>query len=112
MKVVKNILIIVCVFFFCWMFYIVFSLVVIFYGEVLLNKIFIEIFLMFLFLGYFNFVFNLLLYIFYNKWFKEIYVKFFGFKCRKMLLNCYLNVMVLSNIDGGLNYLGGLIVMR
>lgn len=107
MKAAKNILIIVCAFFFCWMPHTVLSLVAIFIGEELYKEIPIELFSTFLLLGYLNSALNPPLYTFHNKRFKETYVKFFGLERKRTQPNRYSNVTALSNIDGGSNHSGG-----
>ncbi|XP_078346943.1 histamine H2 receptor-like [Oculina patagonica] len=100
MKAAKNILIIVCAFFFCWMPHTLLSLVAIFHGVELSNKIPTELFSAFLLLGYLNSALNPPLYTFHNKRFKETYVKMFGLKRQKTPPNRYSNITALSNIDG------------
>lgn len=106
MKAAKNILIIVCAFFFCWMPHTVLSLVAIFHGAELSTKIPTELFSTFLLLGYLNSALNPPLYTFHNKRFKETYVKFFGLERKKTPPNRYSNVTAMSNIDGS-NHSGG-----
>lgn len=100
MKAAKNILIIVCAFFFCWMPHTLLSLIAIFHGEKLSGKFPTELFSVFLLLGYLNSALNPPLYTFHNKRFKETYVKMFGLKRKKTMPNRFSNVTALSNIDG------------
>lgn len=100
MKAAKNILIIVCAFFFCWMPHTLLSLIAIFHGENLSGKFPTELFAVFLLLGYLNSALNPPLYTFHNKRFKETYVKIFGLKRKKTPPNRFSNVTALSNIDG------------
>lgn len=83
MKAAKNILIIVCAFFFCWMPHTILSLVSIFLGKELWGKIPPELSSVLLLLGYLNSALNPPLYTFHNKRFKETYVKFLGRKRSK-----------------------------
>ena len=100
MKAAKNILIIVCAFFFCWMPHTLLSLAAIFHGIELSNTFPAELFSAFLLLGYLNSALNPPLYTFHNKRFKDTYMKMFGLKRKKTTPNRFSNVTALSNIDG------------
>ena len=80
MKAAKNILTIVCAFFFCWMPHTLLSLAVIFHGEEQPQKIPPELPFIFLLLGYLNSALNPPLYTFHNKRFRETYVKCLGIR--------------------------------
>ena len=101
MKAAKNILIIVCAFFFCWMPHTILSLVTIFIGDELSVKIPPELKSTFLLLGYLNSALNPPLYTFHNKRFKETYVKCFGLRQRKSQPKRSLNNTAMSNLDPG-----------
>ena len=101
MKAAKNILIIVCAFFFCWMPHTILSLVTIFIGDELSVKIPPELSSLFLLLGYLNSALNPPLYTFHNKRFKETYVKCFGLRQRKSQPKRSSNNTAMSNLDPG-----------
>lgn len=101
MKAAKNILIIVCAFFFCWMPHTILSLVTIFIGEKLSVKIPPELSSLFLILGYLNSALNPPLYTFHNKRFKETCVKCFGLRQRKSQPKRSSNNTAMSNLDPG-----------
>lgn len=99
-KAAKNILIIVAAFFLCWMPHTLLSLTFIFHGKELAHRIPMELFTVFLLLGYLNSALNPPLYTFHNKRFKETYIKCLGLKRQKTPpLNRFSNVTALSNID-------------
>jgi len=101
MKAAKNILIIVCAFFFCWMPHTILSLVIIFLGEEVYGEIPAELFSMFLLLGYLNSALNPPLYTFHNKRFKETYVKLLGLRGRRSQPKRSSNNTAMSNIEPG-----------
>ncbi|KAJ7360361.1 5-hydroxytryptamine receptor 1F [Desmophyllum pertusum] len=100
MKAAKNILIIVCAFFFCWMPHTLLSLVTSFHMEAeVIKQIPAELFTAFLLLGYLNSALNPPLYTFHNKRFKDTYVKCLGLKRKRNQANRHSNLTALSNID-------------
>lgn len=86
-KIIKNILFVVCIFFFCWMFYIIFSMVfmVMFMMNCILclYVIFGEFNFIFLMLGYLSLVLNLYLYVLRNKKFRNVFLSVvFCLRCK------------------------------
>lgn len=101
MKAAKNILIIVCAFFFCWMPHTILSLVTIFIKDELARKIPPELSSSFLLLGYLNSALNPPLYTFHNKRFKETYVKCCGLRQRKAQPQRSFNHTAMSTLEPG-----------
>ena len=99
LKAAKNILIIVCAFFFCWMPHTMLSLVILFGGNKIWMKVPPELSPCFLLLGYLNSALNPPLYTFQNKRFKETFVKCFGFRARNAQAKRCSNITAMSNID-------------
>ena len=101
MKAAKNILIIVCAFFFCWMPHTILSLVGVFVGEELFRKIPFELSSMLLLLGYLNSALNPPLYTFHNKRFKETYVKCLGLRHKKSQPKRSTNNTAMTHLERG-----------
>lgn len=69
-KIIKNIFVVVWIFFFCWMFYMFFSIVSVFMYIWCMKCLFVilrEFFVIFLMLGYISLVLNFYLYVLRNK---------------------------------------------
>lgn len=86
-KIIKNILFVVCIFFFCWMLYIIFSMVIM--VMLMMNcilclyVIFGEFNFIFLMLGYLSLVLNLYLYVLRNKKFRNVFLSVvFCLRCK------------------------------